>query len=295
MNVKAETHPCIQELLDHMRLVRDYSWHTLLAYRTDLGQFLSFLKRKGFLDLFPEQIEQDHVRDFILELRRDGLSDASIARKGSALRTLFRRLLRLKRISGDPMTSVYTPHPYHKPPEALSRDELRQFLGYGYGKGRGYGDDLWEARDQAIMEVLYGTGILVRELVNLNVEDFDLDGRRVSVLAQRPRTLTVGADVKAIIDHYLFLKHLHRGRYPLDQKVLFVNKFGQRFLSRSVNRIIEKRARLAGLKRSVNPQILRNSFARHALESGHSLKDVQRMMGHLSVQTTALHSIEGAE
>ena len=282
-------HPCVQELLDHLRLVRGHSPHTLLAYRTDLEQFLSFLERSGWLELFPEKTEQDHVRGFLLDLRREGLCDASIARKGSALRTLFRRMFRTKQISTNLMGGLRTPQPYRRAPGVLSKGEVAQLFDYWYEDG------LWNARDQAVLRVFYGTGVTLQELVDLNVGDFDLKNQTVTVRGPKHRILRMGPDVTAIVGHYIHLKYLHRGGLQLNQNALFVNRFRMRLQGRSVNRVIEKRAHLVGLKRGVSPQILRNSFARHALEAGHSLEDVRRMMGHSSALTTALHSAEKAE
>ncbi len=264
----------------HLRDERGVSPHTRAAYVRDVGDFAAFLSRE-FLNRPPAEIAASDadvlaVRSYLAHLRSRGLSKTSMGRHLSALRTFFAFLSREGRTSANPARAVATPRAGRSLPRTLSVEETASVVEAGPVGAGGL-----TARDRALLELLYATGLRVSELVALDLEDIDLSSRQLRTLGKgrKERILPFGAKAETALRLYL------REREP-GEPALFLNAAGGRLTDRSVRRILDRALRLAGVTRHASPHALRHSFATHLLAAGADLRTIQELLGHASLSTT---------
>ena len=260
---------------------RAVSEHTLSSYRSDLRQFHAFLKlRKRSLDSL------DHLclRDFLSHLHERKLQKTSIARKLACLRTFFNFLVRDGRLKSNPAELISSPRLPKKLPSYLSEKEAAAVVELPQGTA------LKDLRDRAILELLYASGLRVRELVGLNDENVDLGQQLVRVFGKgrKQRIVPFGEYAGRALAEYLG----ERDRLVLaspeasGHTPVFVSLRGRRLNARDVQRLVEKtRLRLPSGRR-LTAHTLRHSFATHLLERGADLRAIQELLGHASLATT---------
>ena len=268
---------------------RNYSEHTVKAYLTDVNEFRKVLRDKNYMpegkDLMPE-LDETPVRSYISWLYTRN-SKVSIGRKIASIRTFFEYLLRAGVIKKNMAKHVPTPQGEKRLPVFLSVDEVVKLL-----ETPGTDTPLG-ARDSAIMELLYSSGLRVSELTGINLADLDLKTMNVKVLGKgsKERLTPIGSKAVEALEKYLPL------RLDLKPKgdYLFVNSRGGRLTPRSVDRIIKKYALTAGIPKSISPHVLRHSFATHLLGGGADLRAIQEMLGHKSLSTTQRYTHTSVE
>ena len=299
-------HP-LSSFVRYLRHERAYSAYTVDAYRRDLLQFAGFTKRvfgdDPEADIDVRGVRPEVVWGFIAELGERGLSDASIARKLASLRSLFRFLVRLGEVPENPTAGLRYPRKRRKLPAFLSVSELERLFRFEAG-------DFLSARDLAILELLYGSGIRVGELVGLNGADVKLSEGllRVRGKGKKERVVPFGQCAGKALSVYMrhrsdqLAKALEKasgrrgrtaslGRWRAsDSDVVFINRNGTRLTVRTVQRIVARRFGSAARLRSVSPHVLRHSFATHLLDAGADLRAVQELLGHASVVTTQIYT-----
>ena len=229
----------------------------------------------------------DSVRSYLAFLNEKQYSRATIARKLATLRSFYKFLVKRNHVSTNPVTAVRTPKQDKKLPRFLEYEEVKRLL-------ETPPMNTWlGARDRAIMETLYSTGIRVSELVALNMEDVDFLGEVVHVRGKgkKERIAPIGASALQTIQHYMeFRNKRAQNNNNFDSKVLFVNKHGRRLSTRSVRRKMDKYLKMAGLDPAISPHTLRHSFATHMLNNGADLRSVQELLGHQSLSTTQVYT-----
>ena len=273
--------PYIDRFAHWLTVEKSYSTHTVESYCRDLAEFDDFA---GLGE--PGKITTLLVRAFVYNLSKRN-KGASVARKLSALRTFFRYLQREGEIAGNPVLAISMPKQDRYMPAFLTVDEVFSLL-----EAPG-GEDTFAARDRAVLEMLYSTGMRVAELVGLELESLDLTEETVRVLGKgkKERLVPVGRPALEAIRKYLpqrqeLSRHrVERGRDP-EVRALFLNSRGQRLTVRSVERLVSDYAIRAGIINRVTPHALRHSFATHLLEMGADLRVVQELLGHASLSTT---------
>ena len=261
---------------------KGYSHHTVSNYRRDLLEFGA----EAGLEKSVAEIGTAVVRNYVYSLNLKNKS-SSVARKLSALRTFFRFLEREGVIQKNPVAAIAMPKQEHHIPVFLSVDEVFALLECP-GPEEKFG-----ARDRAILELLYSTGMRVSELVGCNMANLDIAGEvvRVKGKGNRERLIPFGRPaVKAMREYFpsreeQLRKCLQQGR-KFDNEAVFLNGRGTRLTSRSVERLIGEYGRRAGIDKPVTPHVLRHSFATHLLEMGADMRSVQEMLGHASLSTT---------
>ncbi|WP_088224787.1 site-specific tyrosine recombinase/integron integrase [Desulfosporosinus sp. FKB] len=258
------------------------SEHTVIAYQNDLGQFFRFAALE--LGQEPENLRVDQIdvyiaRSFLGILTDQGLSRKSMARKLAALRSLFKFLCREGILQMNPIQRIASPKVGRKLPHFLYLDQVEGLL---------HASDctqLLGARDQVIMELLYGSGLRVSELVSLNRESLDLDGGLIRVLGKgnKERVVPITNYAREAVNHYLNM----RGD---NHEALLLNYQGTRLTDRSVRRILDKLVTRVSLEQHVNPHMLRHSFATHLLDGGADLRSVQELLGHQKLTSTQIYT-----
>lgn len=233
------------------------------------------------------------IRSFLAHLDTFGYSAATIARKIATLRSFHKWMFRRGFIPTNPMLLIRTPKQARRLPRAMTVEEVEKLLSTPDAS------DTLGARDRAILETLYSTGVRVSELVDLNRNDVNLDEQTIHVRGKgkRERIVPLGSHALAAIKHYLLLLEgdprfaFFRQRAMENPNVpLFINKNGGRLSSRSVRRKLDKYLAKAGLPSDISPHTLRHSFATHLLDNGADLRSVQELLGHQSLSTTQIYT-----
>lgn len=272
----------IRAFLNYVRVEKGRSENTLLAYGRDLAKFAAFAaERQKTL----EQLVTADLIDFFASLYRRGLDSRSVARHLVTIRTFFRFSVAERLLAEDPTVHVQTPRIRQRLPTFLSMEEVDRLLALPDARTP------LGMRDQAMLELLYGTGLRVTELVSLRVGDVDLESGSVRCLGKgsKERMVPVGKKALAAVDQYVRVARprLARGK---PTTALFLNRLGQRLGRVGFWKILAAYGRRAGLRRKLHPHTLRHTFATHLLERGADLRSVQMMLGHADIATTQIYT-----
>ena len=282
---------------DHLVNRKHRSHHTVRSYMADLDQFKSFVAAddgSASPDSPLIHVDAVAVRSFVANLQARRCTDSTISRKLSTLNSFYKWLAKKGAPDGNPMTLIRPPKRVRRSPATISIDQVRRMLCLPYAR------KTMGARDRAILETLYATGILVSELVALDRSDLDGDNQILNIRGSRRRYVPLADQSAAAIRHYLVLLEPDarfagvRRQHEAGDVPLFVNRHGGRLSSRSVRRMIEKHAESAGIECRVSPQTLRHSFAAHFLQGGADLRSLQSRLGHQSLTTTQVYSGDAA-
>lgn len=296
-----------------LKLNRNMSPNTIRAYDTDVTQFLEFVaSREGLKpsQVAPDRLDADHVRDFLGDLHKRGLSRASAARRLAALRTFSKYLVREGVLADDATQLVGTPKREQPLPAHLGHAEIDALMAapdLSTIAGR---------RDRAILELFYASGLRLSELASANLEDLNLSGRIIRVMGKGrkerlvPFNTAAASAIKAMLaDHDELAisrqkaegkrqkrkaegRNARRGTLrpapPTRGAVspLFLNLRGRRLTTRSVDRIVRQHVKAASIVTGISPHALRHTFATHLLQAGADLRSIQELLGHAQLSTT---------
>jgi integrase/recombinase XerC len=280
--------------LAHLEMEKGCSAATVAAYGGDVLQFEELLAMQGISLAEPESVERRHVRNFLSDLHRRGVSKSSMGRKLAALRSFFRFCVRMRLIKALPTDGVGNPRREKRHPALLNVDQAFALLdtpakGKEAGRRRASsGQDaaaILRSRDICLAEILYGSGLRVSEALALNAGRLTAETQAVRVLGKggKERLAPLTDTARSALADWLALRPLlaPRGEYAL-----FLGARGGRLNRREAQRIIGKLCREAGLPHPVSPHGLRHSFATHLLEAGADLRCVQELLGHSRLTTT---------
>jgi len=297
----------IQEYLNYLKAERDASAHTLRNYRVDLTQFLAYLRERGDgRSPAPAGVDHRAIRGFLARLHGARLRPRSVARKLAALRSFFRFLCRQGRLAANPAELVQSPRLPGRTTPHLSVDEVFQLLAAAdsmTSAERAKGPKTVEAlraRDRAILELFYASGLRIGELVALNLSDVDRgEGlARVRGKGRKERIVPVGRKALEALRVYLEV----RGTIPPQgvtgprgAEALFLNHRGGRLSTRGVSRIVLTHLLRSGLGKKITPHGLRHSFATHLLDAGADLRAIQELLGHARLSTTQRYTHVGLD
>jgi len=274
--------PAAASFLEYLAVERGASPHTLRSYRSDLTEFTRFLAAEDIGGL--AEADSRAVRAYLARLHQRRLSKATVARKLAAVRSCFRFMARRGVLEGNPARQVRSPRLGRRLPSFLPKDEATQLLDAAPAPGAA------GARDRALVELLYASGLRVAEGCGLDLDDLDEARRTVRVLGKgdKERVVPVGETALEALAAHLALRGRQRGP-------LFRNARGGRLTTRSAHRIVKRMARRAGLGQRVTPHTLRHSFATHMLGEGADLRLIQELLGHSRLSTTQRYTHVSAE
>lgn len=255
----------VQDFSEYLKFEKGYSAHTLKNYLADLDHLKAHLKNADW-----KRVTSTDLRSYLASLFGK-LQASSTSRRLSSIRSFYRFLIRKGILESSPAEGLILPKLPKKLPRFLVQDEARQLMDVKSDK----------SRDRAILELLYGAGIRVSELVGLNHSDLDLEEGWVKVRGKgnKERVVPLGSKaIEALLDYFK-----ERGR---EAAPLFVNSGGERLTVRTVQRLVKKSAVLSGILKRTTPHTLRHSYATHLLEEGADLRGIQELLGHTSLSTT---------
>jgi integrase/recombinase XerC len=282
----------------HLVSERRASAHTVRAYLADLDELLAYAcQQRPGRPARPEdrldaaELDAATCRGYLASLfgRNEGIS---IARKQSSLRTFFRLLVRRRLLAANPLAGLRAPKRAQRLPAFLGKEEAGRLLDAPSPAGP-RNDPAVEARDQALLEVLYGSGLRISEALNLDLGDVLREGDRALVSVRqgkgrKDRLVPLGRPALAAVDRYLPLRGRLLAAAPTGRgaiEALFLGSRGQRLDPRQARRQLARRVLGSGVRR-VSPHALRHSFATHLLGEGADLRAIQEMLGHASLRTT---------
>jgi integrase/recombinase XerC len=259
----------LRQFVEYLKYEKGYSVHTVQGYAADLERLFRFLGT-----IKAEQVDPLSLRSYVASLFGK-VAPPSIARKLSSIRSFFRFLVKKGVLEKSPAEELTLPKRPKRLPNFLIQDEAKALVESPEKEVRA------GTRDRAILEILYGTGIRVGELVSLDLAHLDLEEGWLKVRGKgnKERVVPIGKKALKAVSEYL----RERGR---ENGPLFVNSGRGRLTPRSIQRIVKRRKIQAGIMKKTTPHTLRHSFATHLLEAGADLRGIQELLGHASLSTT---------
>ena len=275
----------IKGFKDFLKLERSLSANTIEAYVRDVDKLRQFLEIKS-LPIIPAAVTITHLKEFIEYINEIGISAYSQARIISGLRAFFRYLQTEELIDSDPSELLEGPRLGRKLPDTLDYHEIEKILNaIDLSKPEG-------ARNRAMLETLYSSGLRVSELINLKIPNiyFDIGFLRIIGKGNKERLVPVGREALKFIKTYLEQVRIHVPVKKEADAIAFLNRRGDKLTRVMIFTIIKNLVAACGIKKTVSPHTFRHSFATHLIEGGADLRAVQEMLGHESITTTEIYT-----
>lgn len=273
----------IQQFKQHLEAQKKMAQNSTAAYIRDVVEFEEFIDNKNINDLLDAS--QADITDYLLGLKNQGKSAATVNRKMASLRAFYRYLNDSDAIANNPTIGIKVPKISRKEIEYLSIEEVEKLLAQPDNSIKGL-------RDRAILEILYATGLRVSELIEANVDDINLRMGFVTCTGEhgKARIIPLGRPAKAALEEYIFEDRakILKNADP-SEKALFLNYYGKRITRQAMWKILKDYANKAGIEKKITPQILRNSFAVHMVQNGADLKSLQELLGHEDPTATQIY------
>jgi integrase/recombinase XerC len=269
--------------LDFLRFEKRYSPHTLVSYKTDLGQFAAYLKSAYELH-DPAQATHPLIRGWVVELMQENLDPRTVNRKVACLRSYYKFLLRTGAIASNPMLRIKAPKMARKLPEFVP-EALNGLL-----NSFEFGDDFAGLRDQLVLEMLYGTGIRLSELIGIHADDVSLGASTVRVTGKgnKQRLVPLNPTLKLVIEKYQAMRAHEFG--AVGSPLLLTDKgdaMYEKFVYRTVKRYLSQ---ITTSNSQQHPHALRHAFATHLLGKGADLNSIKELLGHASLAATQVYT-----
>ena len=267
----------LSEYLEFIEIEKGLSENTVSAYRRDLGNFLDFCCEKGIIGV--EFITRNHLNAYIMNLRQEHLNPGSVVRKIASLRGFFKWLCANGYINNNLAATLEQPKLPKRLPKVMTLKEIKEIFHSGL-----------TAEQSLIVELLYGCGLRVSELVNLKVSDIDLKSKYIQCMGKgsKERLIPFGNKAKDALNKYLKGRETLISKYNITTKRLFITQTGRLINRQDIYNLIRKLGEK--IHKHISPHTLRHTFATHLLENGADLRVVQELLGHSDVSTTQLYT-----
>lgn len=273
---------CIQLYKNYIKLERSLSPKTVEAYLHDIEKLNDFLGERKKL----EEVELSDLQSFLASLYDENMSARSQARIISGLKSFYKFMLYERRIAHDPTELLDAPKIGRHLPEVLSLPEIEAILnGIDLSKPEGH-------RNKAIIEVMYGCGLRVSEVVNLRISNLHFRENYVRIIGKgdKERLVPIGHTAQNAILLYVEGARQHLKIKKGEEDFVFLNRRGSRLSREMIFMMIKEMAAAAGIRKTISPHTFRHSFATHLVEGGADLRAVQEMLGHESITTTEIYT-----
>ncbi len=272
----------LKGFFEYLQTEKKTSRNTLEAYKRDIIQFAEFEASRDIADL--RQTPGTEVVAFLLQLKNDGKSAATVNRKLASIRAFYNYLQLRKEIIENPTHNIKSPRIERKTVEYLTIEEVDRLLSVP-------DDTLIGKRDRGILELLYATGIRVSELIEANVDDLNLRMGFITCAGDqsKARIIPIGRPARVALEEYIYDARPAIVKEKKDEAALFVNYYGERITRQGLWKVLKEYGRKAGLDEKLTPNILRNSFAVHMIQNGADLKSLQELLGHEDISATQIY------
>jgi integrase/recombinase XerC len=271
-----------EDFIKHLQFEKRYSAHTLVAYNTDLVQFIQFMNKSNG-DFEFKKVTSKHVRSWIISLMENGVSARSINRKIATLKSFYKFLMRQNIVDMSPVQLVTTPKVGKKLPSFVQKENLDQLLDHDF-----FAHDFEGARDKIIISLLYGTGVRLAELKNLKCQNIDLAGHTIKVLGKRnkERIIPYPKSIDPPLNDYFKL----REEVGTINEFLLLTSDGEHVYDKLIYRVVKKHLSMVTTISKKSPHVLRHSFATHLLNNGADLNAVKELLGHSNLSATQVYT-----
>ncbi|MHC1723133.1 MAG: site-specific tyrosine recombinase [Aminipila sp.] len=275
----------LEQFKKYLTSERRMSENSLQAYCRDILEYSRFLEEKNISKL--DDGSNTEVVSFVLKLKNDGKSSATVNRKVASLRAFYNFMAAKGYVKENPVVNIKSPKIERKELEYLTIEEIDKLLSLPDNSIKGQ-------RDKAILELMYATGIRVSELIEAKVDDINLRLGFITCNGEhgKARIIPMGRPARAAVENYIFEirdKLIKNKDAEHPQEALFVNYFGEKLTRQGLWKILKEYAEQAGIDNKITPQTLRNSFAVHMIQNGADLKSLQELMGHEDITATQIY------
>lgn len=277
----------LEQFLKYIQYEKRYSQHTLTAYQNDLLQYQQFLTLAE-----SDILSANHhvIRAWMVSLMDDNIEPRSINRKISALRSFYKFLLKEKAISENPVIKIQTPKTAKKLPSFISEDKINHLL-----DGDFFNKDFKGLRDKLVIELFFGTGIRLSELLGIKTNDFLQEEKTIKVLGKRnkERIIPVNLSLAVLLQHYIVEKNIQE--FPNNTDFLIVTDNGTPAYPKLIYRLVTKYLTLVSTQEKKSPHILRHSFATTLLNKGADINAIKDLLGHANLAATQVYTHNSIE
>ncbi|CAN7706948.1 site-specific tyrosine recombinase XerD [Paenibacillus sp. LjRoot56] len=273
----------LQSFIQFLTTERGLSRNTLESYERDLLQFVAYLEMQGVTNW--RDTGKVHLGSYLSQLKTLGRASATLSRIRVSLRSFFQYMVKERLLDSDPSVFIEVPKLEKRIPKVLSILEVEKLLEAPQS------DQVNGARDKAMLELLYATGIRVSELVALNIADVNLEMGFIRCIgkAEKERMIPLSGIAIRIIDTYIQLYRIKLLKRSVDEEALFIGHLGTRMTRQGFWKIMKRYALETNITNEITPHTLRHSFAAHLIENGADLRSVQEMLGHSDISSTQLY------
>ena len=275
----------LEHFIGYLSLERGLVKNSVLAYRSDLSDFIAYLKARSISSYMA--VTRDDIIDYLSDCKDRGMEVATLARRLVAIKVFFRYLFQERIIGADITDVMDSPKLWRILPEFMSSREVEALMNVYAVNAK----DFLAIRNRAILEVLYACGLRVSEVASLNVSSVNAENGVIRVLGKgsKERIVPVGHLAVQALRRYLTKSRPNLLRSP-DEPTLFLSQRGRKLNRERIWAIIKEAALQAGIMKNIHPHTLRHSFASHLLENGADLRVIQEMLGHADIATTQIYT-----
>lgn len=275
----------LDDYLQFLRVERQLAANTLTSYERDLKSYLQYLKEVEQLGSL-RNVERIHILNHLSHLKETTMSSRTVARHISSIRSFHQFLIRERVVDKDPTVHLEMPQMDKKLPNVLSIEEVDALIeAPDISKANG-------KRDQAMLELLYASGMRISECINLDMEDVNLTMGFVRCFGKggKERIIPLGKSALTACRDYLSGPRSELAKTGVATDALFINQRGKRLTRQGFWKLLKQHAQKAGIQKELTPHTLRHSFATHLIENGADLRAVQEMLGHADISTTQIYT-----
>lgn len=276
----------LDRFIEYLTKERQYSQLTALAYLTDVGQFIDFLEsRLKRVQVEPDAVDSNHIKEFVEELFILGLEKRSIARKLSSVKSFFRYLKRMQILQTNPALGISAPKLEKSLPVVIDEERMNKLFNL-------FSDDSFEeVRDRAILELFYATGMRLSELIFLKMKQIHLQSDYIIVEGKRKkeRVIPIGKSARDTLERYLRIRK-NTVKHFQDSQIVFVTATGKPLYPEAVRKMVKQYLGRVSEQEHLSPHVLRHTFATHLLDRGADLMSVKELLGHSSLSTTQIYT-----
>ena len=286
----------LERFIQYIQFEKRYSPHTVAAYRSDLDQFIGFLNNPEVIITHPDQITQHHIRNWMVDMMGNGIASRSISRKIATLRKYFKFLLTDGLISINPASKINTPKMPKNLPVVVEDAKLIQMLDGALDDDKPvFADDFAGTRDKLVIEMLFGTGMRLAELVGLKETDIDTYEGTIKVLGKRnkQRIIPLNHELRLLLTKYIELKKSEN--FSNKSLILIVTNKGAEAYPKLVYLIVQKYLSNISTQSKRSPHVLRHTFATSLLNKGADLNAIKELLGHANLSATQIYTHNSVE
>lgn len=273
----------LEEFINYLSVERGLSSNTLVSYKRDINKYLGYLSSQNIDSI--DKINKNNITAFMLAQKQKDMSVNSVCRNLAAIKSFHRFLVREGLVKSDPTSLMESPKTFKHIPDVLNQAEIESMIKISFSQN-------WQGiRDNALLELLYASGMRVSEIINLRIEDLNLDVGFIRCIGKGQKERIVPIGKKAI---FALKRYLDKVRPKLAKEksgsFVFLSRLGKKISRQSVWKLIKYYAKKARIKKVIKPHTFRHSFASHLLERGADLRSVQEMLGHADISTTQVYT-----